>query len=179
MRGLGIFTLSKARAPPVRLSAFYRTPIADNRCHDIPFISREPPRRCDGPNPVRGGHRRDRVLRLEPPQACACFVHSRLGRLTMRFAIVIAWTALMMVLCAIPGHADKRVALVVGNSTYHRGLRCRDGGRTRTRLASRFAALAAAPDHCHRDRSVHDPGRNLARPSQAATDFAGRDLPTG
>jgi len=37
----------------------------------------------------------------------------------MRFAIVITWTALMMVLCAIPGHAEKRVGLVVGNSTYH------------------------------------------------------------
>jgi formylglycine-generating enzyme required for sulfatase activity len=36
----------------------------------------------------------------------------------MRFGIVLAWTALLIVLGMMPGYADKRVALVVGNNRY-------------------------------------------------------------
>jgi Caspase domain len=36
----------------------------------------------------------------------------------MRIAIVVAWTALAMLLAVTPGHAEKRVALVIGNDRY-------------------------------------------------------------
>jgi hypothetical protein len=48
----------------------------------------------------------------------------------------------------------------------HRGLRRRDDSRTRTHAATRVTAVAAAPDHRHRDRSV------AARPPECGHDGA-------
>jgi hypothetical protein len=36
----------------------------------------------------------------------------------MRLAAALAWSVLVMLIGICPGHAEKRVALVIGNATY-------------------------------------------------------------
>jgi len=81
--------------------------------HHHPPAAREPPNRLEG----SGG--RFAVSDFEPPCRCARFPPLwQQGRSAMRLATVIACTLCLTIAGIMPGHAEKRVALVIGNSGY-------------------------------------------------------------